>query len=97
GHVMPEPPVGAAGPGQMSMERLVSQRSEVKAIQQGSSTHLRGESLSIHHRPQPVNPHRGSLSTPAGRPGNRGKVCSLGRQSWSITNCQRLWKCLPYL
>jgi len=41
---------GRAGNGQMSMERLVSQRREVKAIQQGSSMEPRGESLSIHHR-----------------------------------------------
>ena len=32
----------------MSIERLVSQRREVKAIQQGSGTHPRDDSLSIH-------------------------------------------------
>jgi len=40
----------------MSMERLVSPRREVKAIQQRSSMQPRGESLSIRHEPSPLGP-----------------------------------------
>src|SRR5215467_12673723 len=46
----------AAGPGRMSMERLVSPRREVKAIQQRSSMQPRGASLSIRHEHSPLGP-----------------------------------------
>ena len=49
-------PAGRAGNGRMSMERLVSPRREVKAIQRRSSMQPRGESLSIRHEPAPLGP-----------------------------------------
>src|SRR5215468_7790804 len=49
-------PASRAGNGQKGIERLVSQRREVKAIQQDSSTHPRAESPSIRHEPSPLGP-----------------------------------------
>ena len=54
-------------------------------------------SLPIHHIASAGQPAQGIVVNPPARPGNRGKVCSLDRQSSSINDYPRLWKCLPHL